>query len=215
MTAQRSYHLRDAVGRAINDVVNGLKNQSRDLRSEFGNQTLQINLAGERFYKLSKFRGLSDEMIEKARDYAIDQVDRGNSVCESPIERLILPWLIMQDYGIHLQPLPVLVHIPKEDATMPRGGVVVVPQFAFARFRVDFALVGRHGPHTKIVAIECDGEDFHDPMRDKARDAYLKSWGIDTIRANGASISRDPSDLARQGAMAIIAWADSVGVSYG
>ncbi len=215
MTSQRQYHAGDAIKRALRDVVNGLKEQSRDLRSEYGNQILQIRLASEKFQALSRSRGMSAEMIGTGCDFAISEISKGNELCESPIERLILPWLVMQDYGVHLQPWPAAVHIPKQELVLPKGGVVIVPQFAFARFRVDFAVVGRHRQHSKIVAIECDGESYHDAERDRLRDEYLASWNIKTIRSRGASISRDPSALARQAAAEIIEWADSVGVSYG
>lgn len=122
------------------------------------------------------------------------------SECESPIEKQLMPWLLCQDYGVfggHAR-----LHIPKSDDMPPDAPVLLVPQFAFVRYRSDFGIVGRHKGVSLTVAVECDGKDYHkDRERDAKRDAYFAAWGIKTVRATGAEIYHDPRSVARRVAM--------------
>lgn len=59
-------------------------------------------------------------------------------------------------------------------------------------FRIDFAITTEE----KRVAIECDGKDFHDAMRDEIRDdALLKEGHLDVIyRFRGRDLYYYPED---------------------
>jgi very-short-patch-repair endonuclease len=74
----------------------------------------------------------------------------------------------------------------------PNKPVVIAPQFVIARYRLDFLVALRAKDYRRLVAIECDGRDYHslveDVERDKHRDEYLKSFGIRTLRYTGSWI---------------------------
>jgi very-short-patch-repair endonuclease len=54
------------------------------------------------------------------------------------------------------------------------------PQLPVGRFYVDFG-----NPALK-VAIECDGKQFHDPIKDAARDVEMSKMGWTVFRIDGA-----------------------------
>ena len=62
----------------------------------------------------------------------------------------------------------------------------MLPQFPIGRVFVDFADPG------KKICIECDGEEFHDAAKDKARDEILNSQGWCVFRISGADCWREP-----------------------
>lgn len=63
-------------------------------------------------------------------------------------------------------------------------GLPFWPQFPIDRFFADFA-----DPNKKIV-IECDGKDFHDPLRDEKRDSEMNALGWTVFRISGADCKR-------------------------
>ncbi len=65
----------------------------------------------------------------------------------------------------------------------------------FGRFRPDFYLVS---PCTgRVLVIECDGREFHDPLRDRWRDAAMLGCGVvhDLLRVEGKDLKRRPHDV--------------------
>ena len=78
--------------------------------------------------------------------------------------------------------------------------VFICPQAEVGNYRADFLLVCRHisgeSKFERIVAVECDGYEFHDRSkaaieRDKARDRYFASQNILVMRFAGSEIHRD------------------------
>lgn len=71
------------------------------------------------------------------------------------------------------------------------------PQYPIGRFFADFAC-----PQKKIV-IECDGKEFHDEAKDRARDFEMAQMGWQVYRISGADCNRilnHPwTDIADQG----------------
>lgn len=59
-------------------------------------------------------------------------------------------------------------------------GAILYPQYPVAGFFVDFA-----NPVAQI-AIECDGKEFHDPVKDAERDKKLRELGWTVYRISGA-----------------------------
>ena len=60
------------------------------------------------------------------------------------------------------------------------------------KFRLDFLLVNK----ARKIAVECDGEDFHDAHRDELRDAIILGEGhVDTIyRFRGCDLLHSPNE---------------------
>lgn len=134
--------------------------------------------------------GMSAAMVDASCGRGFQAVARAEFWCESPIEKRLLPWLVFEDYGDEVTTIPAIVHSPKNEASMPPGDVVIVPQFGFAKVRMDFAVVVRVKGVVRIVCVECDGRDTHVEDYDTARDEYLAAWGIPTVRATGTQIYR-------------------------
>lgn len=131
------------------------------------------------------------------------QAERMAKVCESPIEVMLavaidvlnhLRWLQFGD-GHH-----VAYVSNGTESKMPPSVIHIVPQATFEKkYRVDF--VGMIGQ--EMVAIECDGHDFHERTkeqaeRDRSRDRELQRLGIPILRFTGREINRSPTDCARQ-----------------
>ena len=152
-------------------------------------------------------RKLGGELGEKFAE----AYKRAVPLCESPIERLILPWLISQDYpGFNHNPA---VLRPGESHLYVPFTVAVIPQLPIGRYRADFALASsRKDGKVRFVIVECDGAAFHDGVsnvvKDVDRDVKLLSNDrvLDVIRIEGKEIRRDPQAAAAIAAKAVY-WA--------
>lgn len=119
---------------------------------------------------------------------------------ESPIEALMLVAFTRSRHFI--------LASPKDE--IAGEGKFVIPQYEFGPYRADFMIVA-HGFRKKVrawpldaktmVAIECDGKDFHTTdeqiENDKKRDAYFKENGIPTLRFTGSEIYNHGDLLVR------------------
>lgn len=132
------------------------------------------------------------------------------SACESPIEATMCGPLVFAHYD-GFEAVPALACLAS-DALAPPADVFIIPQFAFVRFRADFAVVGVCGPARKYVLLECDGKDFHkDIAKDRARDAFFTSHGMDVVRASGREIYDNPIGVAALVATHLSLWRASLG----
>jgi very-short-patch-repair endonuclease len=110
-------------------------------------------------------------------------------LCESPIEKIMLVGLMTM-----ITKVAVVVHSPMSGEPFPRAGVVVMPQFVLARYRLDFLITVQRpfGPYH--FAVECDGIEFHGSLQkrheDNERDQYLRALGIKTLRYYGQKIKQ-------------------------
>ena len=154
----------------------------------------------------SRRLGMSEKALEAAIRKGHEFMSKGADLCESPIEKELLPWLIFENYD-PLLTFPAVLHDVRTDREAPKGDIMIVPQFLFAKFRLDFALIARWKGQTKIIAVECDGWDFHETERDRVRDAYLHSLGIETVRASGREIFKNPGHVSSRAAALITDWA--------
>lgn len=128
-------------------------------------------------------------------------------LCESPIESMMLPWLIVEDYGPLLHTFPARGFHHKKDDAPPAGDLIVSPQFAIVRYRADFAITARLGQQTKTVLVECDGQEFHAAAPDRRRDACLRAYGFETVRASRAEILACPRNVSAQVSSILQEWA--------
>lgn len=129
--------------------------------------------------------------------------------CQSEIEQMMAAALtasiVFREKGKWLSPWPAdrlkafasTVHLELFDC-------VIAPQVKVGRFVVDFALAfPRHDMPPAIVAVECDGHDFHDRTkqqvaRDKARDRFMAERQIPVLRFTGSEIWKDAYACAEQ-----------------
>ena len=78
------------------------------------------------------------------------------------------------------------------------------PQVQCGSYRVDFLFIGYCFEEAlAIVAVECDGHDFHEKnkeqaARDKSRDRDLALMGIQVMRFTGSEIHRDAVRCVKQ-----------------
>jgi hypothetical protein len=141
--------------------------------------------------------GFSREQARQCVEQAEDDIHGAIKVCESPIERAMLPFLVFQSY-LHDCPEPARIYLNGTMDLCPACSVVIVPQFAFVKYRLDFAIVAKVGHARVTVALECDGREFHEAQRDAKRDAFLASWGIPTVRAKGTDVARDAALVSQK-----------------
>ncbi len=133
--------------------------------------------------------------------------DRVVGVLESPIERIMLPWLVALPEK-RLRRHVVRTALASEDDRPRTRDIRIVPQLAIGRHRLDFGIVVQIADRTMILALECDGREFHHVSDDATRDRYLASLGIYTLRATGAEINAAPDHVAMRVADAIEIWID-------
>ena len=80
--------------------------------------------------------------------------------------------------------------------------IVVVEQAKIGRAVVDFLLaIGPEGEETVLLAVECDGHDFHErtkeqASRDRSRDRALQALGVAVFRFTGSDIFWDVAECA-------------------
>ena len=178
----------DVAARALNSAFH-----DGDTRSRPGRGLSAIDFGLDALRMRASLLGVSGEMVGSVENEAYAAYDKGAPLCESPIERSVLGALIVAPW-IGFMSIPAKVHDAKKDTVKPPGDVVIVPQMAFIRYRFDFGLVLEIRNHFQFVAVECDGEDFHqDFAPDALRDNFLLSWGIQTFRLKGKDIERDPN----------------------
>ena len=127
------------------------------------------------------------------------QWDEFAACCESPIESTLLAEMCFAIIGygrLMLRPRLSSVFDGTDQEAMD-GQTIIIPQAQIAGCRVDFAIYsGDLCGKWVMVAIECDGHDFHEKTkeqvaRDKSRDRALSAWGVSTLRFTGSEIFKD------------------------
>jgi very-short-patch-repair endonuclease len=154
-----------------------------------------LEIAGVHFGKWSAYMGADPITIRQQTNAGIEEFNKVEGLCESAIERRILPWLIYEDYG-HGHQVARTYNYKTAQAPF-RTPVLIVPQFAILRFRVDFMVIVKDDAgRCSMIAVECDGFDFHEVQRDQQRDGHLAMLGVKTVRASGESITADPRSVS-------------------
>lgn len=132
-----------------------------------------------------------DSLLAKAKADLIANV----AMCESPIEQVMLVALSHMVVP-ETDCFPPAVHNARSKDPWPVRPVVVCPQFAVARYRLDFLVA----LNRRWIAVECDGAAHHATipgrLRDEARDGYLEAMGIATLRYTGSWIIRNSFRVA-------------------
>lgn len=195
-------NISDVIPRAFHQI--GGDSQSLD---DSGNLRTLFEEGWSKVWKRLASLGAHPDSASRLRDALWKDITSNIKRCESPIERVMLTALMVSDYpGSHL--IPMVLHVPKEEAVMPASECVLIPQFAFAKYRMDFGLVVRRNKRQLIIDIECDGAEYHkDKVSDRARDDYLRSWGIPIFRFSGKEIYSHPFACADKVVSHIMKWA--------
>lgn len=146
-----------------------------------------------------------NDFSQTGRSHVDSVVEILTALCESPIE-VMLGSAIYLGTSVALGPLEPtkMLRIQPHDAGVAdepySGQWVLVPQYKWDRYRIDFAL------RTKLrypIFIECDGHDFHertkdDAQRDRERDRAIQGAGIPILRFTGSEIYKSPQACAFQ-----------------
>lgn len=124
-------------------------------------------------------------------------------ICESPIEKHLMPWLLVQRQWLFDYPSILL---SRDRLRCNCNAIALVPQFWIGQFRVDFAFVWRHGRDLLKVVIECDGADYHtDRKKELVREKNLLgvSHVLEIVRFTGSEIYANPEKCAYRAAAAV------------
>lgn len=135
------------------------------------------------------------ELIEAEdgeHDRIAAEVDGLVNMLESPIEQVALFHMLGRNYAPLRSDLPSYasaVHsLPEE---WPEAfQVLIVPQVEVGRYRVDFMVHLKNG---RRFAVECDGDQFHNDIKDGIRDSSLvRHNNIAVLRFTGSQIWESP-----------------------
>lgn len=182
----------------------GLRGHASDKLDEVETpRSFHSEIAADLMARRAESLGLSGEMVGKAILRGLRSVRDAAEFCETPIEKQILPYLIFGDYGDDVLTIPAGWHSNKVHRELGGEDVVVIPQFEFARFRMDFCLVSNVKGRRSMVCVECDGRHTHDPVSDDYRDRYLASFGIPTVRITGKDCYATPQGSAARAISAL------------
>ena len=107
--------------------------------------------------------------------------------------------------------MPAVVLRPG-DKTMPKGDLVIAPQFKLGPYRLDFLVMGKDdADNQKWLNVECDGEEYHNTTMaqyesDRERDKFVQGCGIEVIRFGGSEIWSNAKECGAEAAMRLMSW---------
>lgn len=168
-------------GVAISDAIEGIGEKFGLMRTGLTESREQLNIATAKLY-------------EPIRHIACAGFEEAQTLCGSPIERLLLPWLICNNFRWLSR---VLTQDSLDD--LKETQMALVPQYEVSGFRLDFAFVRLFDCGFRVVGIECDGKEFH---KDKARDSIRDQKILESLdvlrlcRISGRFILRSPERAA-------------------
>jgi len=166
------------------------------LRNHPGNGGDIIQSASWRMAKHPQMTKLSADQFEEIQAIVSSKYEEAQALCESPIERDMLAALMSGNWDRLLSPFVPVHSVRDKQESIKASPVVIIPQFPLGRFRLDFAILIRGKGRARILAVECDGKEFHDDWTDKQRDTYLDAFGVSVFRAPGKSLVANPYDIA-------------------
>lgn len=194
----------DGPGHSIGDVLDGLMHNVRaraqgiDPIAAHPGHSRDILSRGRVRFETHVSRVFDRNPSDDERAELAALYDRGQKLCESPIERNLLAALVTGDWPMCRQVLPAVHNAKNYDEAFPLNEVVIIPQMTILRFRSDIGLVvGPMNRRPVIVGLECDGKEFHqDGERDRQRDSYFRALGVPVIRISGAALNIEPIAVA-------------------
>lgn len=155
----------------------------------------------------------ADRIIDAGAEYingAIERyVDKLAKLCESEIELILGGSLIVAFALIDLEcprrlgKILIVASQDEEEQAVKLAPLVLIPQYEWNNYRIDFVIRQEDGYTPKYIFIECDGHDFHEKTkeqaeRDKSRDRNINCAGVLLLRFTGSEIYRDPTLCVKQ-----------------
>jgi very-short-patch-repair endonuclease len=187
----------DSLGDAVTAAITRIGGADPDsIENASGRLALNIEMAARKATRHAS-----------GKHYGILTIQEAAKLCDSPIERSLLPWLVYANYGDAFEAFPVPVYDFKGDVFPALCDIFIVPQFAFVKYRADFGIVAKHKKQTLITVVECDGDSYHTARRDTIRDGVFASFGVRTFRANGSEIRLHADAFAQKIGQYINDWA--------
>lgn len=131
-------------------------------------------------------------------------VETMQELCESPIEVMLGSSLILGALlsdGANKAGRPYFRVQSQSSLDLSAAVVVVVPQYKWEGYRIDFAILSTS--LDRPIFVECDGHDFHErtkeqASRDRSKDRKIQEEGMAVLRFTGSEIYRDPGKCAIQ-----------------
>lgn len=201
-------HISDVLASTLHDISHAKSNDKDFLRTHPGKGHSTIKFGLPRLLGRAEQIGLSGDALAAVETKAIEQFAKGSPLCESPIERSMLGALLTGDWG-DIGAIPPVIHDASRSSSemLPTSPVVIIPQMAFVRFRLDFAVMIVKRGRLQLVAVECDGKAFHqDAVKESTRVAYLNSWQIPVFKFTGSELHDDAINAADRVIAGIHGW---------
>lgn len=124
------------------------------------------------------------------------------NACQSPIEQILLAELIFMATGYGPCPLDIWSHDYPDN--QPPKIACIVAQYPLGRYTIDFGVfVQGFNNDLLMLAIECDGHNYHNKTKDQARhdrkrDRWLQKHGWQVVRFTGSEIHEDAHACAEE-----------------
>lgn len=139
-------------------------------------------------------------LTELVGGHTLHLVEKLEKLCDSPIEIMLGTAILMNDRLNPMPNYPICLARQQEEKIWPSGARLLMPQYRFLTYRIDWALREEEGQY---IFIECDGHQFHDrtkvqAARDKQRDRAIQQAGHPILRFTGSEINKDPTHCASQ-----------------
>jgi hypothetical protein len=186
-------HAGDVVASVLHEVATIGATDKEVLRTHPGKGLTNLELGLPRILDHAANRGVGKEGRELIEAKVRQEFTKGAEMCESPIERNMLAALLTAAW-VGLDVFPPLVHDHRKQnhELLPAVPVVIIPQLAFVRYRLDFGIAIIKDRRLQLVAIECDGAAYHrDFDIENERVGYMRSWDIPVFKAKGTDLYED------------------------
>jgi hypothetical protein len=172
--------------------------KAKIIKSHKGQSSQAFKCAAHEMTTRETYNGASENDQRIALDQLQTSFDAGMTLCESPIERTLLPALLIAQWvGCECFPAKVSsASLEDIEGLMEPSRALIVPQLKVAGRRLDFALFLPIELAPKGFAIECDGRAYHNAMDDIERDVELAQSGFATLRFTGSQINTNPFECA-------------------
>lgn len=126
--------------------------------------------------------------------------------CQSPIEQMLAAQLLFttDGYNRFWYVFAHDAHTPEQlERYRPEWGTIFYPQGQIAGYHVDFLITVCCYGEVSLIAIECDGHDFHEKTkeqasRDKKRDRAIIAAGASVLRFTGSDIFKNVAGCAEE-----------------